>query len=182
MTLNTYVALLRGINVSGKNKIKMAELKEHLTEWGLIDVQTYIQSGNLVFRSSEQDPSALVTSIQNGIQQTYGYDVDVKVFSAPDFLQACQESPYASKKGIDIAHLHLTFLEAAPTSQQLESLQTRAKGEEAFEVKGNRIYLYCPHGYGRTKLSNNDIERVCKQSATTRNWKTMMQLQEMLTS
>lgn len=171
------VLLLRGINVSGKNKLKMADLRAGLVELGFEDVATYVQSGNVVLKST-LDPKESATAVQTWIKEAFDYDVSVQGFSAADFRAILVNNPFLQDTAKDPGFFHVTLLASDP--QAWEALLDRRKGEEDLQVQGRTVYLYCPHGYGRTKLTNNDIERICKTSCTTRNWKTMNQLLSML--
>ena len=171
------VLLLRGINVSGKNKLKMADLRAGLVELGFDDVATYVQSGNVVLKGA-LEPKASASAVQAWIKEAFDYDVSVQGYSATDFRAILLNNPFLTDSAKDPGFFHVTLLASDP--EPWDALLDRRKGEEDLQVQGRTVYLYCPHGYGRTKLTNNDIERICKSSCTTRNWKTMNQLQSML--
>ena len=175
-----YIALLRGINVSGKKKIKMAELRQQLSALKLEKLQTYIQSGNLVFSSPETDSKALASQIKQNIFDTYGFEVPTHVWREEEWEEIFSQSPFLPQKAEEIAKLHVTLLQELPSQDQKSALSQVHFPPDEFIIKGQAIYLYCPNGYGRTKLTNTFWERKLKVSATTRNWKTVTKLREMV--
>jgi len=177
-----YIALLRGINVSGQNTIRMTELQNSLSALGYTDVQTYLQSGNVVFSAAKSDESKLAATIQKRITQDFGHDVPVLVLSAKELDVIANSNPLWPASGADGKLFHSTFLfhEVAAASFQMLKLPA-AEGEGAVLV-GKVVFLHCPHGYGKTKLNNSYFERVLKVQATTRNWRTVLALQAMCAS
>lgn len=155
----------------------MADLRAGLETLGFQEVTTYVQSGNVVLQSA-LEPSETAQKAKAWIEKSYGYQVDAQAFGEEEFRSILAENPFLQDSKKDPAFFHVTLLENLP--QPWEPLLERRKGEEDLKVVGQRVYLYCPHGYGRTKLTNNDIERICKSSCTTRNWKTMNKLLELL--
>ena len=175
-----YIALLRGINVSGKNKIKMAELRQQLSAFKLDNLQTYIQSGNLVFSSPETDSKTLASQIKQNIFDTYGFEVPTHVWRKEEWEEIFSQNPFLPTKAEEIAKLHVTLLAEPPSEELTQILSQVHFPPDEFIIKGKAIYLYCPNGYGRTKLTNTFWERKLKVSATTRNWKTVTKLKEMV--
>lgn len=172
------IALLRGINVGGKNKLKMADLRDSLTAAGLADVRTYIQSGNICFRSNET-PAKLEALIQRTILQDFGFDVPTLVRPQSFLKKLIDSSPYC-ENGVpshDVKELHATILAKKPTTKSVAALKELSTDD--FEIIGNVIYLRCPNGYSKTKLTNGFIERKLGSQATTRNWKTICTIAEM---
>ena len=167
-----YIAILRGINVSGSKKLPMAELRELLSTIGLTNVKTYIQSGNAVFTADEKDQVKLGNLISEAIKKQYDYDVPVLVKTIEQWKTAMANNPYADK---DISKQAITFLATTPTETTFEM---NSKDDE-FKIINSEVYLYCPNGFGRSKLTNNLFERKLKTQATTRNWKTIYKLLEM---
>lgn len=171
----TYIALLRGINVSGQKKIKMAELRQLLSDAGLQQVQTYLQSGNVVFQSKATADEA-AQKIEQCIRDHYGYAVKV-ILKAPDEMQQIvTENPF---KDQDTKLLYVTFLAETPEAVHLEKLQAGDYSPEAYVLHEKIIYIFAANGYGRAKLNNNFLEKKLKVAATTRNWKTVNALLEM---
>ena len=177
--MKTYIAILRGINVSGKNKIKMDALKSSFSELGFEKVQTYIQSGNVVFRYQETDSANLAERISKQIKDDFGFDVPVLVLGAEQLSNIIKNNPFAGDENKEAQFLHVTFLKENPVNVNEEKIKTYVNDGEEFVISDGAIYLFCPHGYGKTKLNNNFFESQLKVSATTRNWKTTLKLLEM---
>ncbi|MEM6764360.1 MAG: DUF1697 domain-containing protein [Bacteroidota bacterium] len=171
----TYISLLRGINVSGQKKIKMADLRTLLAETGLRDVRTYIQSGNIIC-PFEKGEEVLSQHIQGAIQKSYGFEVEVFSYPSAFFEKTIQENPYVEEK---IGRSYVTFLSDIPEAEKVESLQEVDYAPEEWHLIGNRIYFYSPLGYGRAKMNNNFFEKKLKVHATTRNWRTVLKMREM---
>ena len=176
----TFISILRGINVSGQKKILMANLKNLYENLGFGNVRTYIQSGNVVFdHGGKLAIQELVTQIEAGISKKYKFEVPVQVFSTAQMIDTLKNNPFLIEEGIDITKLHVTFLAATPSNENLGKLSIPDYSPDKYIINGHNIYLFCPNGYGRTKLSNTYIERKLKSPATTRNWKTINTLVEM---
>ncbi len=178
-----YLSLLRGINVSGQKKIKMADLRTLYQQFGFNQVSTYIQSGNVVFSTRKRSAPTIAKSIRQGILEAYEFDVPVFVKTAKELQQAIDENPFPSvNESSDIAKLYLIFLEKTPDSHLVKALLDQtADWPDQIKIIGDRAYLYVPNGYGRTKLNNNFVERKLKLEATARNWKTVNTLLDMMT-
>lgn len=174
--MTTYIALLRGINVSGKKKIKMADLRSHLQELKLQNIKTYIQSGNILFKSDETNQSILEQQIKDKITEKYGFDVPVMVKLATDFQRVIESNSFAKDETNDIKCMHITFLGSSPTQENIDHLATYNYPSEEYFLEGKDIYFYAPNGYGRAKMNNNFFEKKLKVRATTRNWKTVNKL------
>nr|WP_319511942.1 DUF1697 domain-containing protein [uncultured Draconibacterium sp.] len=177
--MNTYVAILRGINVSGKNKIKMDALKSSFSQLGFYQVQTYIQSGNVVFLYPETSPGKLADLINNKILDDFEFDEPVLVLRAEQLTNIFKNNPFTGDEDKEAQFLHVTFLNETPTNVNEEKIKTYLNVGEEFSIIDGVVYLYCPHGYGKTKLNNNFFENQLKVTATTRNWKTTLKLLEM---
>jgi len=193
--MTTFVALLRAVNVSGQNRVPMAELRASMAAAGYGDVQTYLQSGNIVFDAAA-DPDAdagagrqaaaaqeLATAVHRLIERKFGCDVRVLVLTAAELARVAVANPFlrAAGSGFDEKSLHATFLEEPASEADFAGLAIPAQpGERAKLAAGGRvIYLHLPHGYGRTKLHNGYFERRLGAAATTRNWRTVLALAEM---
>ncbi len=175
--MKRYLALLRGINVSGQKIIKMDILKKSLTEIGLHNVQTYIQSGNIVFDYPEIEEKILATIIHERILNTWGYEIVVILLSREVIQKMLLENPY---KNEDKKDLYMTILSLPPEQGRIESISNISFSPDTFFVLDKTIYIHCPSGYGKTKLSNTFFEKKLKISATTRNLNTMQKLWEMM--
>lgn len=180
--MSTYIAFLRGINVSGYNKIKMTELKQLFIELGYRNVTSYIQSGNMIFDSNINEQFVIEQEIKNGITQVFGYSVNVLVLSKEKLEDVFKSNPFIQKTNIDNSKLHVTLLNDEPFSEGIKQIKELSANQDTFEIIDKCIYIYCPNGYGNTKLTNNLFERKLKSSATTRNWNTISKLMELCNS
>lgn len=171
--MKTYIALLRGINVSGQKKIPMAELRALLMNSGLESVQTYIQSGNVIFRSLEQDIQKLELKIHEAIKTHFGFEVPILI-KTPEALQhVFDHCPFPEEKKINS---YFTLLYKVPDKDLIAVVSKITHPNEAFVITNHCIYFYCSTGYGKAKYSNNFFERKLKITATARNYKTMVKL------
>jgi uncharacterized protein (DUF1697 family) len=179
-----YIALLRGINVGGKNKLLMKELKQCLEKAGFLNVQTYIQSGNLVFELKEKQSSKeIAIQIQHTIKNTFDYLLPVHVFHQTDWISLIKNNPFLMENNtLDIKYLHVTFLQDVPSPTLLPKVLKVDTGTEQLKLVEDKLYLYYPDGYGRAKMTNNKIETKLQVTATTRNWKTCQKLYEIITT
>jgi uncharacterized protein (DUF1697 family) len=180
--MQTCIALLRGINVSGQKPIRMAELQESLTSSGLKDVRTYLQSGNIVFSASQPDTVALATKMKAKIAQDFGHEVPVLVMSAKELDAVVNSNPLWPGSGGEPKLFHGTFLFQPVSQSSFQALKLPASTDERAVLVGQVVLLHCPHGYGKTKLSNSYFERVLGVLATTRNWRTILALQQLCTA
>ncbi len=178
--MEKYIALLRGINVSGSKSIAMNDLKLSMAELNFIHVESYIQSGNLLFEYAPANPYDLAELITLKIQKTFGFQVPVIVKTAQEWLFVLAHNSMIPLRNEAIDKLHVTFFSAEPTQAMQGKLNGIDSGSDEFILAGNMAYLYCPNGYGRTKLNNSFFEQKLNVSATTRNWKTIVRLAEML--
>ena len=174
-----YVSMLRGINVSGHKQIKMSRLQELFEALGFGQVKTYIQSGNVVFRARQNSPQDVSRKIEEKILSDFGFSVPVISKTPAELGKTLQDNPFLKKRGVDLSKLHVTFLSQAPAETGLKKLEALKAGPDQWQCRVREIYLYCPDGYGRTKLSNNALEKVLMVTATTRNWRTVNQLYQM---
>jgi uncharacterized protein (DUF1697 family) len=174
------IALLRGINVGGKNRLPMKELAALFVDAGCDDVRTYIQSGNVVFRTVPAEGEEISSIISASILSRFGYRVPVITRTAREFQTIVQANPFV-EAGADADKLHVFFLADLPDGAQVEALDPdRSPGDE-FAVQGREIYLYCPNGVARTKLTNSYFDSRLSTTSTTRNWRTVLRLLELAT-
>jgi uncharacterized protein (DUF1697 family) len=180
--MTTYVALLRGINVSGQNSIHMPELRDSVSGLGFRGVQIYLQSGNVVFRAGHADEVTLAATIKAQITQDFGHEVPVLVMSAEGLDQVANSNPLWPKTGGEEKLFHSTFLFQPVSPGSFQALKLPAAVGERAVLVGRAVLLHCPHGYGKTKLNNSFFERALGVPATTRNWRTVLALQELCTA
>jgi uncharacterized protein (DUF1697 family) len=180
--MTTYISMVRGINV-GSKRIKMADLRDIYTFLGFKPVKTYIQSGNVIFKSNIDDPDELGQRIAQKIFETYNYHVEIVIRTMEELKTVVQSCPFGNK---EVEYLHVTFLSAIPGEDRVRSIDMEningIKSTEEFKLLSKEIYLYLPEGYGRTKLNNNFFEKKLGLNATTRNWKTVNKLLEIAES
>ena len=162
----TYIAMLRGINVSGHRIIRMEDLRKSFETLGFRQVKTYVQSGNVIFEAGKDSAASLCEQIRKRLSRNFGFEVPVLLKTSKELEQTIHDNPFLKAAAIDHSKLHVTFLSKAAA----KNLETLVMNGEQFYVNGQEIYLYCPNGYGRTKLSNVAIEKKLGVEATTRNW------------
>lgn len=177
--MTTYVALLRAINLGKRNKISMANLRTLFESLGAKDVTTYLQSGNVVFKSDAKR-AELTPGIEQAIRGAVGLDITVLVRTQAEIQRTRSGNPFVDRA--EAAHLHVTFLAAKPDAARVRDLAGEESGADEFELVGHEIYLHCPNGYGRTKLTNAYFEKRLQVRATTRNWNTVTKLAELAAS
>lgn len=179
--MSLFIALLRGINVSGCNKIKMVDLKELFLNLGYTEVTTYIQSGNVLFKNNTTSTEIIEKEIVKAINIKYGYTINVLVITKTELGNIFNNNPFLNEvTDIDTTKLHVTLLNKTPDLSNLEVINNLiSTTNDRFKILNKTIYLYCPNGYGKTKLNNNLFEKKLNTSATTRNWKTITKLTEL---
>jgi uncharacterized protein (DUF1697 family) len=172
-----YIAFLRGVNVA-KNVITMQRLGAIWAEMGHQHPRTYIQSGNVIFSSGEA-AGKIVAAMEKRLAAEARLPIRVMLRSRAELGRIIGGSPFMKETGIDAGRLHVTLLDRAAGKNAGELLGKVEAGRDRYYVAGPQVYLYCPDGYGRTKLSNSAIEKRLSVTATTRNWNTMNRLYEM---
>lgn len=175
----TYIAMLRGINVSGQKIIKMDRLRASFEDLGFAEVKTYVQSGNVVFKTAKISADSLAKKIVQKIFDEFGFDVSILIRTPAELESVLKRNPFAKEAEAEDAPLYVTFLSGAPLKGAEELLKPLATAAEKFVISGSEIYLHYPKGYGQTKLSNAAIEKKLTLRATTRNWRTVNALVEM---
>lgn len=174
--MGTYIALLRGINVGGKNKILMAELRDLLLNIGLKDVQTYIQSGNIIFNSEEENASKLELRIGGAIKEHFGLSVPVIVKTKDALKTVFSSCPFSEEKK---QKSYFSLLYTPPKAELVNEVLSITFENEDIKISPNCVYFYSSIGYGKTKYNNNFFERKLRVIATARNYKTMVKLLEL---
>ena len=174
--MEKYIAILRGINVSGSKMIKMDSLKLSMMELNFKKIETYIQSGNLIFEYAKTNQHNLADLIKHKIQESFGFQIPVIVKNAEEMNVVITNNPFVNIHKEAIDKLHVTFLSAEPVNALKYTLTGIKSDSDEFYIDRNVVYLFCPNGYGRTKLTNNYFETKLKIAATTRNWKTVIKV------
>jgi len=177
----TFISFLRGVNVGGK-VLSMSGLRRLCEDLGFKNVQTYIQSGNVLHETANKSTASISRSIEAEISRQFAMSVCVVTLKASELAAIIKRNPFVKEKGIDQTRLHATLLFAKPTKYGLAKLAAIPAGEDRYHVMGTTVYLYCPDGYGRSKLANPNLERALGVTCTTRNWNTMRRLVEMADS
>ncbi len=172
-----YVALLRGINVGGKNKLPMKDLVPLFETAGATAVQTYIQSGNVVFEANAAIADSLANSVPDSIRHGFGYRVPLILRSAKEIVRVVANNPFLPKAEPQL--LHVAFLSNKPNASAVKQLDPKRSAPDEFKCVGQELYLKLPDGMGKTKLTNAYIETKLGVTATARNWKTVLKLAEM---
>jgi uncharacterized protein (DUF1697 family) len=177
--MQTYISILRGINVSGQKKILMADLKTLIETLEFKEIFTYIQSGNVVFKSDGKLPDmGLAKKIEAAIEKKYGFRVPVIIRNLEELNKVISNNPFLKEKNISIEKLHVTFLSQAPKENNINNIENIDFSPDRFFIKAKEVFLHIPESYGKTKLSNKFFENKLKVTATTRNWKTVTKLFE----
>ena len=168
------LVLLRGINVGGRHPLPMPGLRALFAELGCTDIDTYIQSGNLVCSAH---PSLSATTISAAVAERFGFPVPVTLRTAQELNASIQANPFA-QAGVDT--LHAVFFEAPLPAAALKTLEAKCLGQEKLSAIGRELFLYLPHGFGRSRLALACTAPALPGNPTVRNWKTILQLQRLL--
>jgi uncharacterized protein (DUF1697 family) len=171
--MTSYVAMLRGINVSGHKLIKMEQLRASFEGLGFAEVRTYVQSGNVLFRTRSIAEASIARRIEERISHDFGFAVPVFLRTAKELTDIVDGNPFLKDRAVDHSKLHVTFLSAVAPGTAAKNLEPLAIEPDRFHISHQEVYLYCPGGYGNTKLSNSAIEKKLGLGATTRNWKSV---------
>lgn len=180
--MSKYISILRGINVSGQKKIKMAELREHYEDLGFEDVTSYIQSGNVFFNSRIDDIPTLVSMIETMIRENYGFDVPIIIRSATDLEKVIKTNPHTHVPEDRFNVYIVTFLSKEPTAEARALIPAVGPGNEETVIIGREVYTFYPNGSGRTKMTTTYFEKKLGVTATARNWKSVRKLLELATA
>ncbi len=177
----THVALLRGINVGGKNKLLMRDLAAMFSETGCDDVRTFIQSGNVVFRAGSALTRRVPDLIGEVIASRFGYRIPVVTRTAGELAAIIQANPFpgvAAEVG-RLGQLHVGFLADRPEAAAVDALDPDRSPPDEFAVVGREVYSYCPQGFASTRLTTRYFESNLSTTMTARNWKTVLKLHEL---
>ena len=180
-TLSTHVALLRGINVGGKNKLPMKDLVAIFVAAGCADAQTYIQSGNVVCKAPTKVTKDLPTAIAAAIFKRWGYRIPIVMRTADELDDVCRNNPFVNA-GREPDTLHVAFLTDVPEPARVSALDPKRSPPDELFVRGRDIYLLLPNGVALSKLTNAYFDAALRTTSTLRNWRTVLQLLEMARS
>lgn len=168
--------MLRGVNVGAHNRIKMDALRALYESLGLRDIQTYVQSGNVLFKTAQRDPAELAKQIEDGIEGSFGFRSAVILRTASELKRVIAINPFASRAALDSRKLIVTFLGSDPGQEARESVLRIKTNPEELRVEGRELYIYFPNGMGRSKLQLAGIEKLLKCPGTSRNWNSVTKL------
>jgi uncharacterized protein (DUF1697 family) len=173
------ISLLRAVNVAGHNMVKMDALRELYESLGLRGAQTYVQSGNVVFRTDAKDLARLQKRIEDGIEKRFGFRTSVVLRSSAELKDVIRRNPFAKRFGIEPNRLVVSFLTGAPGPESKRNIAQIKVGPEELYLDGRELYIYYAGGMGKTKLTPALLERALKLSGTARNWNTVTKLLDM---
>jgi uncharacterized protein (DUF1697 family) len=174
-----FIALLRGINVSGHNRIPMSELRSLCADLGWKGTETYIQSGNVVFHA-DAAPVRLEADLERGIESRYGISIPVIVRAAAEWPAYVEGNPFVEESRTEPNLVMLALSKAAPNPDAVDGLRERATGGEQIARVGTALWIHYAGGSARSKLSPALLDRLAGSPVTTRNWRTVLKLDEML--
>jgi uncharacterized protein (DUF1697 family) len=176
------ISMLRGVNVGAHNRVKMDALRALYEALKLRDPRTYVQSGNVIFETKEQDLARLSKRIEKAIEQTFGFRADVILRTAPELRDVVARNPFADRPDIQPGKLLVTFLARDPGVEAAQKvLQIKTEPEE-LRIDGRELYIYFPNGQGRTKMSWAAVERALQTPCTGRNWNSVTKMLELAES
>jgi len=174
--MSVNVALLRGINVGGRARVAMADLRALLEELGFSGVKSLLQSGNLVFESDARQGAEIECLLEAETAKHLGVTVDYFIRSSAEWLQLLARNPFPAEAKRDPAHLVVMCLKDVPKAKDVEALAAAIEGPETLRAVGKQLYVVYPAGIGTSKLTNAAIERKLGLRGTARNWNTVMKL------
>jgi len=173
------ITMLRGINMTGHNTIKMTVLADLFRHLGYTDAETYIQSGNIVFTCHNGNIDDVSSGIRKAIISDFNLNISVITRTSDDMENIISTNPFLGEPGFDPAKMAVLFLELKPTDEQILKVAGIDYPPDKFHINDSEIYIYCPNGFGKTKLYTNFFEARMKVTGTARNWRTVNKLLEM---
>ena len=175
--MNPKIAILRGINVGGRRRILMADLKLLLKNLGFQNLKTYIQSGNVLFDTNESLTNIEIADrMEKAILDKYGFVVPVVVIDAKNLEELVENNPFYKQKEVDITRLHLTFLKEKPSQDNYLKATSYSFEPDKFVIQDKAVFIFCAGKYHQSKLTNTFFEKKLQVAASTRNWKTVLKL------
>ena len=172
--MQTYISFLRSVNITGHNLIKMTELSELIKKMGFRDVKTYIQSGNIIFSDPDNSTSSeLSGNIEKAILGRFSLKIHVMTRTTRELDELFSNNPYLKEPNFDSSKSAVLFLHEKPTNTQIQKVKDISYPPDRFQIIGKEIFIYCPNGFGRTKIYTNFFEKKMGVIGTARNWKTV---------
>lgn len=172
----TVIGLLRGVNIGGHHKVGMAELRSLCESLGLAGARTFLQSGNVIFRTRAQNLDRLAQRIADAIEGEFGFRPAVVLRTLPELKQAADRNPFAARSGMEPSKLAVVFLARDPGREAREATLRIPAGPEELRIEGREMYIYFPNGMARPKLSMPLVERTIRTPGTARSWNTVRRL------
>jgi uncharacterized protein (DUF1697 family) len=176
------ISLLRGINVGGNKKIRMADLKDLYASLGFTNVHTLLQSGNVVFESESAAVDDIADQIESAIEERFGFVSRIMMRTAGEIESVIKSHPFTDEQIAEPSKILVMFLHEPPAEENVQQLRAAHQGPEIFHILGRELYAFYPDGMGRSKLDNVLIERKLKVRGTGRNWNTTHKLHELAQS
>ena len=173
------ISLLRGVNLAAHNRVKMDELRALYESLGLEDPRTYVQSGNVIFRTKERDLVRLARRIEKAIEQRFGFRTEVILRTTAELRDAVARNPFAGRAGIDPAKLLVTFLDGVPSPEARETAMKIKADPEELRIDGRELYIYFSNGLARPKVPWMAVVKTLKTRGTGRNWNSVTKILEM---
>jgi uncharacterized protein (DUF1697 family) len=170
----TYVVLLRGINLAGRNRVGMGTLRDLLSSSGYSDVQTYVQSGNVILRSQSGE-KALAATVRQRLGDAFGFDIGIFVRTAAQLADVAANNPFVGPDVDPGRQLHVAFLEAVPDPRTVAALDPHRAPPDELRPRGREVYIWAPNGIGPSKVLQG-LDRILETSMTVRNWRTVTAL------
>ena len=167
--MTVMISMLRGVNVGGHHKIKMDELRALYKSIKLEDPRTYVQSGNVIFRTKEKNAAQLAKKIQDAIEKKFGFRPEVILRTADEMRKAIAASPFSGRRDVEPGKLLITFLASEPGPEAQTTLASFKSYPEELHLKGREFYIYFPDGAGKSKLPWSQVEKFLKVTGTARN-------------
>ncbi|MGA8664278.1 MAG: DUF1697 domain-containing protein [Thermoplasmata archaeon] len=174
-----YIALLRAINVGGRNRVPMSALAQLARDLGFQDVVTWLQSGNLVFRSPAVSRGQLETTLETELNRRLAVSTSFVLRTAAEWRDVIEENPFPQQARDDPARLHAWILKGTPNAAAARSLEKAIRGPESIRVAGNCAYVYYPEGAGHSRVTAPLLDRHFGTPGTGRNWNTVLRLGEL---
>jgi uncharacterized protein (DUF1697 family) len=174
-----HIALLRAVNISGRNGVAMASLRDLATALGFKDARTLLQSGNLVFRADRRSAVQVERLFEREAASRFAVHTDFFVRTGAEWQTLIAGNPFRAEAARDPGHLVVVALKSAPSSEHLKALRAAIKGRELVELQGRHAFIVFPDGIGRSKLTTTIIERTLGTRGTARNWNTVLKLEAM---
>lgn len=171
-----FISMLRGVNVGGHNRIKMDALCALYESLKLEGAKSYVQSGNVIFRTKEKNATALAKKIQDGIERKFGFRPAVILRTPEDLRKSIAASPFLRREGLEPGKILVTFLASEPGPEAGAALESLKKHPEELHLKGRELYIYFPDGAGKSKLPWSSVEKLLKTTGTARNWNSVTRM------